>query len=56
MPEPVLEVSGLRKEYGGLVAVDDIGFTVPEGGSLARVRPGPFDAGPVYARPAPARP
>jgi oligopeptide transport system ATP-binding protein len=37
MPEPVLEVSGLRKEYGGLVAVDDIGFTVPEGGSLAIV-------------------
>jgi peptide/nickel transport system ATP-binding protein len=37
MPEPVLEVTGLRKVYGGLVAVDDIGFIVPEGGSLAIV-------------------
>jgi oligopeptide transport system ATP-binding protein len=37
MPEPVLEVDGLRKEYGPLVAVDGVGFTVPEGGSLAIV-------------------
>jgi ABC-type glutathione transport system ATPase component len=37
MPEPVLQVDGLRKEYGSLVAVDGIGFTVPEGGSLAIV-------------------
>jgi oligopeptide transport system ATP-binding protein len=37
MPEPVLEVVGLRKVYGPLVAVDDVGFTVPEGGSLAIV-------------------
>jgi peptide/nickel transport system ATP-binding protein len=37
MPEPVLQVVGLRKEYGPLVAVDDVGFTVPEGGSLAIV-------------------
>ncbi len=37
MPEPVLQVEGLRKEYGPLVAVDDVGFTVPEGGSLAIV-------------------
>jgi ABC-type glutathione transport system ATPase component len=37
MAEPVLQVEGLRKEYGPLVAVDDVGFTVPEGGSLAIV-------------------
>src|SRR6266446_800139 len=37
MPEPVLQVEGLRKEYGPLVAVDGVGFTVPEGGSLAVV-------------------
>jgi oligopeptide transport system ATP-binding protein len=37
MPEPVLQVEGLRKEYGPLVAVDDVRFTVPEGGSLAIV-------------------
>ena len=37
MPEPVLQVEGLRKEYGQLVAVDGVGFTVPEGGSLAIV-------------------
>lgn len=37
MPEPVLAVEGLRKEYGPLVAVDGVAFTVPEGGSLAIV-------------------
>jgi ABC-type glutathione transport system ATPase component len=37
MPEPVLQVEGLRKEYGPMVAVDDVRFTVPEGGSLAIV-------------------
>jgi len=34
---PVLEVSGLRKEFGGLVAVDDVSFTVPQARSLAIV-------------------
>jgi oligopeptide transport system ATP-binding protein len=34
---PVLAVGGLRKEFGELVAVDDVGFSVPEGGSLAIV-------------------
>jgi ABC-type glutathione transport system ATPase component len=34
---PILAVDGLRKEFGELVAVDDVGFTVPEGGSLAIV-------------------
>src|SRR6266581_8286649 len=39
MPEaaPVLEVSGLRKEFGELVAVDDVSFGIPEAGSLAIV-------------------
>ena len=27
----VLEVSGLRKEFGGLVAVSDVSFSVGEG-------------------------
>jgi ABC-type glutathione transport system ATPase component len=34
---PVLEVSGLRKEFGELVAVDDVSFIVPDAGSLAIV-------------------
>jgi ABC-type glutathione transport system ATPase component len=34
---PVLEVSGLRKEFGDLVAVNDVGFVVPQAGSLAIV-------------------
>jgi ABC-type glutathione transport system ATPase component len=33
----VLEVTSLRKEFGDLVAVDDVSFTVPEAGSLAIV-------------------
>src|SRR5437588_814605 len=37
MPEPVLEVEGLRKEFGPRLAVDDVGFTIPQGGSLAIV-------------------
>ena len=37
MPEPILEARGLRKEYGDLVAVDDVDLAVPEGGSLAIV-------------------
>ncbi len=34
---PVLEVSGLRKEFGDLVAVDGVSFTVPQARSLAIV-------------------
>jgi ABC-type glutathione transport system ATPase component len=34
---PVLQVEGLRKEFGPLVAVDDVAFTVQQGGSLAIV-------------------
>jgi oligopeptide transport system ATP-binding protein len=37
VPEPVLDVDALRKEYGALVAVDDVTFAVPERGSLAIV-------------------
>ena len=37
MVEPVLEVSGLRKVFGGQVAVDDVSFTVVPGGSLGVV-------------------
>ncbi len=33
----VLEVSGLRKEFGDLVAVDDVSFSVPEAGSIGIV-------------------
>jgi oligopeptide transport system ATP-binding protein len=34
---PVLEVSGLRKEFGDLVAVDDVSFSVGQAGSLGVV-------------------
>ena len=37
MAEPILEVKGLRKEFGPLVAVDDVTFALPAGGSLAIV-------------------
>jgi len=33
----ILEVSGLRKEFGELVAVDDVSFSLAESGSLAIV-------------------
>src|SRR5258708_36420491 len=33
----VLDVLGLRKEFGDLVAVDDVSFAVPQAGSLAIV-------------------
>ena len=36
MPD-VLEVENLRKEYGDLVAVDDVSFAIGEGQSLAIV-------------------
>ena len=41
MPEQngaaVLEVAALRKEFGSLVAVDDVSFAIPAGRSLAIV-------------------
>lgn len=35
--EPLLEVTGLRKEFGTRVAVDDVSFAIAPGGSLAIV-------------------
>jgi len=37
MAEPILAVKGLRKEFGPVVAVDDVSFSLPPGGSLAIV-------------------
>lgn len=37
MSVPVLEVQGLKKSFGDLVAVDDVSFTLPPAGSLAIV-------------------
>jgi ABC-type glutathione transport system ATPase component len=34
---PILEVKGLRKEFGSLIAVDDVTFAIPPGRSLAIV-------------------
>ena len=34
---PVLQAAGLRKEFGKLVAVDDVSFDLPPGRSLAIV-------------------
>ena len=32
MPDAILEARALRKEYGDLVAVDDVDLAVPQGG------------------------
>jgi oligopeptide transport system ATP-binding protein len=37
MADAVLTTSGLRKEFGDFVAVADVGFTLPAGGSMAIV-------------------
>jgi oligopeptide transport system ATP-binding protein len=37
MAESVLELSGVRKLYGSVVAVQEVGFSVPQGGSLGIV-------------------
>jgi branched-chain amino acid transport system ATP-binding protein len=37
--EPILEVKNLRKEFGGLVAVDDVSFQVQEGQIRAIIGP-----------------
>jgi len=36
---PLLETQKLRKEFGGLVAVDDVDFTVPEGSIVSLIGP-----------------
>ncbi|ATZ28131.1 ABC transporter ATP-binding protein [Streptomyces lavendulae] len=37
MPENVLEVTGLRRSFGAVRAVDEVSFTLPQGGSLGIV-------------------
>jgi branched-chain amino acid transport system permease protein len=37
--EPILEVRGLTKRYGGVVAVDDVSFTVPAGQIMGLIGP-----------------
>ena len=39
MPTPVIEVSGLRKTYGRIVAVDDVSFAVGDGEIFALLGP-----------------
>ncbi|MFL5909318.1 MAG: ABC transporter ATP-binding protein [Gaiellaceae bacterium] len=39
MAEPLLQTFSLRKEFGGLVAVDDVEFTVPRGGIVSLIGP-----------------
>ena len=37
--EPLLIAQGLRKEFGGLVAVNDVDFTIPEGSITSLIGP-----------------
>jgi len=39
MPEALLQTFTLRKEFGGLVAVDDVDFLVPEGSIVSLIGP-----------------
>ncbi len=39
MPHPVIEVSGIRKSYGRLVAVDDVSLTVNDGEIFGLIGP-----------------
>jgi branched-chain amino acid transport system ATP-binding protein len=39
MPETLLETQSLRKEFGGLVAVDDVDFIVPEHSIVSLIGP-----------------
>jgi branched-chain amino acid transport system ATP-binding protein len=39
MAEPLLQTFSLRKEFGGLVAVDDVDFSVPRGGIVSLIGP-----------------
>jgi branched-chain amino acid transport system ATP-binding protein len=39
VPESLLETQLLRKEFGGLVAVDNVDFTVPEGAIVSLIGP-----------------
>ena len=37
--EPLLTAQGLRKEFGGLIAVNDVDFTIPEGAIASLIGP-----------------
>ena len=39
MPDVLLQTELLRKEFGGLVAVDDVDFTVPRGAIVSLIGP-----------------
>jgi branched-chain amino acid transport system ATP-binding protein len=39
MAESILQTYALRKEFGGLIAVDDVDFTVPAGGIVSLIGP-----------------
>jgi branched-chain amino acid transport system ATP-binding protein len=39
MSDPLLQTQRLRKEFGGLVAVDDVDFTVPPNGIVSLIGP-----------------
>jgi ABC-type branched-chain amino acid transport systems, ATPase component len=39
MSDPLLQTQSLRKEFGGLVAVDDVDFTVPENSIVSLIGP-----------------
>jgi branched-chain amino acid transport system ATP-binding protein len=39
MAEPLLQTFGLRKEFGGLVAVDDVEFTIPRASVTSLIGP-----------------
>jgi branched-chain amino acid transport system ATP-binding protein len=39
MAEPLLQTVGLRKQFGGLLAVHDVDFTVPEGSIVSLIGP-----------------
>ena len=39
MSELLLETIALRKEFGGLVAVDDVDFTIPRGSIISLIGP-----------------
>jgi branched-chain amino acid transport system ATP-binding protein len=39
VPDALLQTTGLRKEFGGLVAVDDVDFSVPTGAIVSLIGP-----------------
>jgi branched-chain amino acid transport system ATP-binding protein len=39
VPDVLLQTELLRKEFGGLVAVDDVDFTVPSGSIVSLIGP-----------------